>query len=444
MTSLNQKIEQIPFLGSAKNIATLKSYSKILCYEVFNIYTSTFNSAVDFTKEIPLRKSFIIKIIPTPKIRSSIMKELNNNGILITDGKYIFNNNDTNKKIGGDGLEITPKPRPKHYKFHPDLIYNSPISFTYFEHFDSTDKKILYQKMKPNFDMITISHGVYNFIPKMVEEKLSNILIGDEITDPTVTILIDGKEIPASRDYWLNEAVRHNKALIKFNDNFYIDSVKSFIDRKRTDLIILHTYNVRKIQNKEWYCSRNKTNKRLDHNLTCIASELFEYVSLKGVKTVEIDLVNSQFAFLSNISNFPMDDNFIKAAQEGYLYELIMEELGLEGDEGRLAAKKYMMLANFGRERNHPKVLNKIFPILMQSITEFKQKNGYAAFSIMLQNAESSLMITTVLAMICAKRIPCLSIHDSIRVRPVDYDRTLELMQRIFDERDFKCKIKNK
>lgn len=444
ITSLSQKIDQIQFNETPKTADTLKRYSKILCYEVFNIYINTFDSGVDFTKEIPLPLSFIKKVIPTPKYRSIIIAELNKNEILISDGKYIFNDNNTTKKIGGDGKEIELEPSPKHYKFHNNLIYNTPISFTHFKHLDSTDEKILYKKMKPNFDMITITDDVYAFIPEMVEEKMTRILIGDEITDSTVTIIIGDQKIPASKEYWMNEANRHNKALIKFNDKFFIDSVKEFIERKRTDLIILHEYNVRKIQNKEWYCSRNKTNKRLDHNFTCLANQLFDFVLLKGDKTVEIDLVNSQFAFLSNIKDFPMDDSFILAAQEGYLYELIMEKLGLKGKEGRLIAKKYMMLATFGKVRNHPKALKEIFPLLMQSISDFKNKNDYQSFSIMLQNTESSMMITNVLAKICAKRIPCLSIHDSIRVREQDYDKTLEMMQNIFAESGFKCKIKEK
>lgn len=443
LTSIDEKIEKIQFTGTAKKIENLKTYSKILCSEVFNLYIRTYGHS-DFTKEIPLPLSYIKTIIPKPETRSTILRELNNNNILISDGKYIFTNVHTTKKIGGDGKEIEQIPQPKKYKFDSTLIYNTTVSFSEFRNFSSTDEKILYKKMKPNFDMLTISDDAFKFIPEMVEEKLSTILVDDEILDLKATLIINDNKVTATTEYWLKQAKTYRKSLIKFNDKFYIDNIKEFIDRKRTDLIILHEYNVRKIQNKEWYCQRNKTNQRLDSNFTCLSNKLFEFVYLKGEKTVEIDLVNSQFAFLSNIKDFPMDEIFIVSAQNGNLYELIMEKLNLSGKDGRLKAKKYMMLATFGKERNHPRELIEVFPILMKSITEFKQLNGYTAFSIMLQNTESAMMITNVLAKICAKRIPCLSIHDSIRVREQDYDRTLEIMQNIFDEADFKCRISEK
>lgn len=55
------------------------------------------------------------------------------------------------------------------------------------------------------------------------------------------------------------------------------------------------------ILNKDWRASRNKTNYRADTNFTNLNAKYRKFITIDGEKTKNIDLVNSQFALLSNI-----------------------------------------------------------------------------------------------------------------------------------------------
>jgi hypothetical protein len=165
-----------------------------------------------------------------------------------------------------------------------------------------------------------------------------------------------------------------------------------------------------------------------------------KFISLDGEETVEIDINNAQFALLANIPSFDLDANFIENSQNGTLYEYIMGEWGVTRNQ----AKDYMMIALFGTVKNHPQKLKMLFPNTINSITTYKNENGYESFSVMLQNAESNLMIDGVFNLITNNKIPVIPIHDSMRVKKSDYDRTKQMMIEFFKKKNFKCELKSK
>jgi hypothetical protein len=103
-----------------------------------------------------------------------------------------------------------------------------------------------------------------------------------------------------------------------------------------------------------------------------------------------------------------------------------------------------MMIALFGKVNSHPLRLKKLFPRTMQSISDYKNKKGYESFSILLQKAESKLMIDGVYNLLSKNKIPAIPVHDSMRVKKSDYDRTRQMMIDFFEKKNFKCELKSK
>ncbi|MEC5167233.1 hypothetical protein RCH18_002985 [Flavobacterium sp. PL11] len=382
---------------------------------------------VDFRNPKPFPTTFFEALSTSNGDLRQVKRGIEDAKILITNGSY------------STGSKITAA-FCKSYVLSAHLIYNHPVHFTQFEGITRTDDRVAFTEIKKDLKMVTVDDAVFNYIPKLVEKEIAKIKIGTNITRNMITIKINGDEINKHRSCWLAVANRKNVGLIECKNNFYLEPVLSFMAKKRIELEMCYTFSIENIRCENFYASRNSTNNRLDHNLTGLKRELFKYILLDGKKTTEIDIKNAQFAILSNISTFKLDDNFIENAQNGTLYEYIQIEMKMSRDE----AKQYMMIALFGEVRSHPKKLKTLFPKTMKSISDYKNENGYKSFSILLQKAESKLMIDGVYNLLYKNKIPTLPIHDSMRVKACDYDTAKQIMIDFFNRKNFKCELKSK
>ncbi|WP_188051090.1 hypothetical protein [Flavobacterium sp. GP15] len=421
LTSLIDAVDKIVF-----HVKTYRAKARNLTQIIFRLFLND-DTCLDFSKPKQIPNAYFKKIIKGAGALSTVLRELKNAEILLTDGKY-----STGKGKG--------KAFCKSYILNPTLIYHADRTFTQFENINKINDRVKFKKIKKTLESIEIDSAVYDFIPKLIESELSEILIGDKIDDVMITFKIKGEQIRNHINYWLANATRNNIALIKFKGKFYLESASTFRERKRVELEISYTYSIENIKNGHFYANRNNTNNRLDHNLTALKRELFQFIILDGEKTVEVDIANAQFALLSNISSLNLDSNFIDYAQNGKLYESIGREIGKSKKE----VKAFTMVALFGKTRNHPKQLRKLFPKTMKSIAEYKNKNGYKSFSVMLQQAESNLMIDGVYNLLTKNNIPTIPVHDSMRVKESDYIRTNRMMVDFFNEKNFKCELKPK
>lgn len=427
LTSIYNEIDKITF--------TRKTYyykAKLICQALFN---SIINDDGNFNspKELPI--GFFQSIVKRDGDLTPILRELKNAEILI-DTNYCTGTNTKN----GIKTKNQHKAYCKSYSFSKQLIYNHPVSFSTFKGINKVDDRVKFKNMKKNLSLVKIDNEAYKYIPQLVEKQLEEIIIGKEITNKMIKMKINKEEIIKPLVYWLSYATRCNVALIKFNDKFYLEGVKSFIERKRIELEISYTYSIEQIENGNFYAARNKTNNRLDTNFTQLKKELFQFVILDGEKTEEIDIINAQFAIMSNIPTFKIDENFRELAQKGQLYEYLMEQLNMTRDQ----VKNYLIVVSFGEAKNHPKELKNLFPVTMQTISDFKNQYGYEKFSVELQKGESNLMIDGVFSMLFKNKIPTISVHDSMRVKKSDYERSKRMMEDFFNEKDFKCSLKNK
>jgi hypothetical protein len=121
---------------------------------------------------------------------------------------------------------------------------------------------------------------------------------------------------------------------------------------------------------------RNKTNNRLDTNLTNMASILVDEICLQN-DLVQIDLSNSQFVLLTNLLQSHLSSSDYKLFKElsvsGKLYSYIASSLSLKSAKN---GKSLMFEVMFSSRRNnsaYKKKIKELFPSVVGWIDDYKK-----------------------------------------------------------------------
>lgn len=239
----------------------------------------------------------------------------------------------------------------------------------------------------------------------------------------------------------------HEYTLIVDNGKYSIDDGDAYVHRKKRNLLLNYKWQLAKLENRQFYALRNKTNFRLDHNLTAISKVLLQII--KDVNDlVEIDIRNSQFAihafWLRQKMLWHMHEDvrkYYRICSTGVLYDELAKILSIERGE----AKDLMMQLAFSKQGSCGELKNRfkeIFPNVLAHIEDFKRKKKDSRlFSIELQELEAEIMIDNLYPNIKKQGLLCLTKHDSLIVRRVDIQRVLEIMTDYFTHLDFECTV---
>jgi hypothetical protein len=90
-------------------------------------------------------------------------------------------------------------------------------------------------------------------------------------------------------------------SLIKDKKEYIIEKAEHYYELKKFHIRQSYNYCIAMFQNKSVYAKRNKTNYRLDSNLTSFPSLLLPHLTLGGETLISIDLSNSQFTILADL-----------------------------------------------------------------------------------------------------------------------------------------------
>lgn len=205
--------------------------------------------------------------------------------------------------------------------------------------------------------------------------------------------------------------------------------------------------------NKTLRFNRNTTNRRLDTNLTNMASDLRPY--LIGFKSMAyLDLSNSQPVLFNKIlqtyrknasSKVLMElDRYLEVTTSGKWYEELIRvydvkygpDENLNFDEARNVCKNVWMLLAYSQNnelRNLKKVFAKEYPFISSVINEIK-KNNYKQFAISLQLIESDVFIDKICKQLVSEDIIPYTMHDGLLVPKESVDRTKEIMMHHLNE----------
>ncbi|WP_125721601.1 hypothetical protein [Flavobacterium ustbae] len=355
---------------------------------------------------------------------------------------------------------------------------------------EMTKKEINFQNLVTNdFKNLIFNESKLLDITKRHLEDFSmeNFLV-DEHIDEKVVEEVFKVQFTDNSGQIHNMFMNRTDALInskKYNQNLIYDKKKNkFYSYKLTDFIILKKSEIERhfletilrLLNKKMYARRNKTNFRVDTNLTNCPNILFKQIMADN-DLCQIDMSNAQFAIFAysvilkeliipDIARVPSkkrskfqtsesllrneleilaesDDfkKFASLASGGNLYDEIVRELGLKNRE---EAKTVMFQILFSSHINSSSLKTKfkiIFPNVINYIDRYKKCYGHKNFSVGLQRKESEIFIDGVYERLKKANIATITRHDSIIVSFEDEQKAWQIINEYFRSINFKCNL---
>lgn len=180
---------------------------------------------------------------------------------------------------------------------------------------------------------------------------------------------------------------------------------------------------------------RNRTNRRIDTNLTNMAKELrpfligFEklsYLDLSNSQPVLFNIMLNQYDTKRRLALKAEIEEYKASTLSGHWYELLMELYGID----RNTAKDYWMQIAYSKNKSYRRQKNKFakrFPEIMK-IIEKKKETDHAKFAIGLQKIESEIFIDEICKELVEKNIMAYTLHDGLLVPKEKEQETYEIM----------------
>jgi hypothetical protein len=324
------------------------------------------------------------------------------------------------------------------YKF----IKPYPLCFSLFEKWKSKSKiDTKYQEwFSKDFQKLNIEFDNLN---QVLETRL--LQVEDEIKDEVVNKPqpnINYRVLGIGNDYYSNsnllgsqlvkKAKELNFKIIQTKKGVYLDDLRRFTIKRMISVYIADNMSLEMIKSGYLMASRNKTNNRLDTNITNLPSEYCNSI-MKSNDMIQIDLSNSQFCFLSWwLSKYQNSDDFIlfqNLSYEGKLYNYIQREFGLTSREKTKRILFYIFFSSNEINNSKKELLRKMFPTVIDWVEDYKSKNNHKTFCIELQRLESNFFIDNIYETLKKLGYVCFTKHDSVIVESKYKDEVINLIQ---------------
>lgn len=194
--------------------------------------------------------------------------------------------------------------------------------------------------------------------------------------------------------------------------------------------------------NKTLRFKRNSKNKRLDTNLTNMASDLrpfiidyenMSYLDLSNSQPVLFNILLQSYRKNASKSLIQEIDKYSSITISGKWYEFLQGLYGLSRNECKDIWMKIAYSENL-HNKEVKKVFQKEFPLIYSIIAEIKEEN-YADFAIALQKIESKIFIDEICKELVTNEIIPYTMHDGLLVPSEHEQSTLKIMQTVLKER---------
>lgn len=251
------------------------------------------------------------------------------------------------------------------------------------------------------------------------------------------------EKLKPSKDYFIkNFKINVEEALNYLNDWYEIE-----INSPSDSIKIINKYNnhymtIMSISDGDLFFKRNKTNNRVDTNLTSLKSELKQFI-LNDDELYQIDIVNSQPFMLSLYLKSFGDNEEIRKYSEwtkgGTFYENI--ELSYYNKTGKILTRKeiknLMFCIYYSKNNSYKKekeIFKSIFPYIY-SIIEKEKEIKHNQFAIKMQLLESEICIDIISMILDTENIRYFTIHDAWVVRKEDINRVSNIINEEFQNK---------
>ena len=339
-----------------------------------------------------------------------------------------FNNNNAASNSFASNIYKLIKPYPLCFSLFEKWKLNSKIENKYQEWFSND-----FQKLNIDFDNL---NQVLETRLLQVENEIKDDVINNPQQNIKYRVLGIGDQY-YSNSYLLGyqlmkKAKELNFRIIQTKKGVYLDDLSRFTIKRIISVYIADNMSLEMIKSGYLMASRNKTNNRLDTNLTNLPSEYCDFI-MKSNDMIQIDLSNSQFSFLSCwLSKYLESDDFKlfqNLSYTGKLYNYIQKELGMYSREKTKRILFYIFFSSNEISNSTKDYLKKKFPSVINWVEEYKSKNNHKTFCIELQRFESNFFIDNIYEILKELGYVCFTKHDSIIVESKHKDEVIDLIK---------------
>lgn len=205
-----------------------------------------------------------------------------------------------------------------------------------------------------------------------------------------------------------------------------------------------HLYmSINAINDGELFFRKNKTNGRVDTNLTNMKGELKKFIAVPNL--YQIDIINSQPFILSLLLNSPLCgekldkkelEKYTNWTSAGIFYEMFTREYFNKTSKvlERKDIKDIMFCIFYSKNGSYRKekmIFSNMFPSIMKYIEEEKMSK-HNEFAIRLQKIESKICIDIICEELHKENIKYYTIHDAWLVDLKDVEATEKIIHRMF------------
>jgi hypothetical protein len=247
----------------------------------------------------------------------------------------------------------------------------------------------------------------------------------------------------------MDKFTKVHKHIYRFLENIEIDYEEALLSIEE---LPIQEYNsnkitIDKIKDKDFYLHKDEFG-RIHTNLTILKSTLRKFLNYKGIKLVNIDVVNSQplllllVIFNSYLSirctadiffeEVPSDVLYYKRlVEKGALYEYLMKHA--QTTDRNDFKEDFFRETFFGRKTNQ--LFCNLFPTIGAEIRRIKRKD-YRRLAWIMQRKESKLIITKICGRIMKEHPDMFigTIHDSVLTTPESVPIIRKIMLEEFEK----------
>lgn len=357
--------------------------------------------------------------------------------------KFTFNN--LYNKLNNNNKNIINNKTIRGHIFSTDFIKD--VIITYKPKNKTEEQRQLEYEFKQ-----TVEGLVYDFdkMYDILKSKLSSIksedfvYSGDE--ESIIRVSYMGLNTYPMSVKSAQTSAKSQGAFLFKDDNSYYITTKSFFEQwKKNEIYNSYANCIERLRAGDFKASRNTTNNRLDTNFTNMPSVFVKQI-MSDNNLVQVDLANSQFALLAykiekegelDTEDFSL---FKDLAYKGKLYDYMADKKGTD----RKTAKKgffEILFDKAGKNSEEKEALRREFPSVVEYTDKYKKTNGYKSFSISLQKQEAEIFIDGVKPIIDQEVGFNLTKHDAVIVKKQDLEKTKNIINRYFEDINFKGKM---
>lgn len=264
----------------------------------------------------------------------------------------------------------------------------------------------------------------------------------DEIEKIQTQLIISSTNINSSNVTEIIFNPNNHKGLNKQKIDKYLKSYKKIINKYNSIFISLSSINDGNL-----FFRKNKTNGRIDTNLTNLKSEYKKFITNKDL--YQIDIINSQPFILSlYLNNILSDitplqrkelDLYNDWTSNGVFYEKIKMTYYNQSNKvlDRQEIKDMMFSIYYSQNGTYTKqktIFKSIFPFIL-SIIEKQKENKHNEFAIKLQKLESEICIDIICKELDEQKIKYYTIHDAWLINANDIKQTEKIIIEKFIEK---------